>query len=154
MSDALEWEIEQALLEALRGILVENGYYTDLGDNVLDAPEAEDTIEESRWPYCYTLPGAEAPDDGCDGGRYGSVFEFFVVAYMSAPTTEIAALMARVKADVKKAVLTDPSLGLGTGTNEADWGGANRAIEVADGRSIAKVALRFLIGSDWSPQAA
>lgn len=154
MSDALEIQIEAALTDALRDILIEGGYYTDLGTHVFEEPKLEDELNDTLMPCAFVVPGEEAATDGCNGGRYGSVFEFWVVIYARASAGEIKALLSRLKADVKKRVLTDPSLGLGTVTNEFEWGGAKRSIDVVEGRGAGRVALRFLLSAEWSPSAA
>src|SRR5689334_17362325 len=105
--EALEVLIRQALTEKLKDIVVGQGYLTDLGDGVLDEPIDEGLINATMLPCAYVFAGNEAPADGCNGGEYGSVWEFHVAAFALAPDGEIDDALARIKADIKKAVLTD-----------------------------------------------
>lgn len=159
--EALEVLIRKAMTDKLRGIVTGRGYLTDLGDGVLDEPVEDELINHTMFPCAYVFAGDEAPADGCSGGEQGSVWAFHVAAFGIAPDGDIDDVLARIKADIKKAVLTDEQLGLttadlptGSCLNGTEWAGAKKSLDVLAIKGSGCVVVRFAVYAEWSPSAA
>lgn len=151
-SEPIEVRFRADLTEALRGILIGAGYYTDLGDHVSDVAMAEDELNESLLPCAYVTSQEEAAE-GCIGGE-GSFTQWWVVAYVRSSEETIEDEMSRVKADIKRRVLTvSATTGFAGFTNCLEWGGAQKRADVLSVKGSGRVAVRFGASTTWSKDA-
>lgn len=153
MADPKEATVVTAVVSALGDIRVGADYFTDLGQHVSAVPFHEDTVNDSQLPAGYAIAGKEAPKDGCMGGTYGSVLEVYVALYVRDTGDGIGTEIARVKADVKKRLLTEPTLG-GAVPEGLEWGGASPDLDALVENGRGWVSMRFLAPFDWTPASA
>lgn len=157
MPEPIEHQIRLALLERLRGIRVGAGYHTDLGEGVLERRIVRDQAAEANLPACTAFAGEEVARDGCMGGSFGSGLEVWVqCVFGPGPEDDLDLIASRVKADVKKAVLTEPTLsdGLSSLVDDLEWGGANKNLDELAPNGLGVVNVLFIALFDWTPSAA
>lgn len=155
--DPIEERIRQALLDRLRLIRKAGGYFTDLGEGVLERRFDPEQLNTTNLPAASCFAGNEVTRDGYSGSRYGSGCEFFVQVVIDVKEEDdLDALTSRVKADVKKVVLGwDMTVDLVRIVDDVEWGGAGKElVEIGPDLEVAVVNLQFIALFDWTPDAA
>lgn len=121
MSDPKKEQIAQDLLDALGNIRVQGGYYTDAGLYVSRRRVPLGTWNTTHKAEVFVFCGKEAAAQACIGNSYQSRAEFMVIGYICDREPDRMAVL--LEADIKKAVLTDPSrtsLAVSTELGETD----------------------------------
>lgn len=145
MADPRKERIAQDLLAALEQISKTRGYYTDAGTWVSRRRVPVDTWNKSRGAELFVFCGGEEPVDGCIGSNRARA-DFAVLGYISAKDIDRAVVL--LEADVKKAVLTDPSRGgLAGGTVLAESRTDYQELVQLD---VGVVGMRFEVEYDWT----
>ena len=157
MSDPIEHQIRLALLDRLRTVRVGAGFHTDLGENVRDRRIVRDEVPEVNLPACATFAGNEVAKDGCMGGTYGSGLEIWVQCVVGpGPEDDLDLQCSRVKADVKRAVLTAPTVAdvLSSSLDDLEWGGAEKNLDELAKVGLGVVNVLFIATFGWTPSSA
>lgn len=145
-TDPKKLTIRDHMLAALEGITKGAGYHTDAGNNV--STRKESIAKVGRFPYLAIVVGAEAKVD-IIMGRYRAAQEFIVTGYVKAVDTDDA--LMQLEADVKKAVLADPSRGGNAAITTFEEGTTDYQELASSG--LGQMEQAFLVWYDWTPSA-
>lgn len=147
--------MRQALLDRMRDIRKGAGYYTDLGENVLDARIVREEINGSGIPCGSIFARDEAPGKPCiGGGSYASGVEFVAQAVVGPEDDgDLDRMCTRAKADMKKAFFGEPFVLVGL-ADELEWGGASKDVDQLAHAGLGVVNLHLIALFDWTSSAA
>lgn len=110
MPTPVELSIKAGLEARLALILVASGYYTNAGQNILDIPQSVEDVDSTKLPCLYAFVGTEDRPEIAQGAVcYRSRTEYVVRGYVRSETPDDE--IVRLKSDVKRAVLSDLTLG-------------------------------------------
>lgn len=158
-TDPQKLTIRDAIVTALQGVRIAQGYNTDIGQNVGVRRVTLANVSVSELPCVAVIYGdedkrsvfEESPEDQQNlGASRDSIARFAVLVYVSAE--DVDAELLRADADVKRALLSSPTLGgvcdlIRYVDASTDWQ------EFAD-TDRGEIGLLFAVHFNWSPDAA